>query len=105
MTEASGAIGEGFATVSRNGVVLDAWFVKLRLAKGGPSGTRPGSQDDLGYARTDAIRRVEVVPIRTDIASLQDAPVDVHDAYLRLHLLSHRLVRAEHASIWTASSS
>ena len=33
------------------------------------------------------------MPIRTEIASLQDAPVDVHDAYLRLHLLSHRLVR------------
>src|SRR4051794_34339879 len=93
MSEASGAAGEGFATVSRNGVVLDAWFLKLELANVGAARTRPGPQDNDGFARTDAIRRVEIVPIRTEIASLQDAPIDVHDAYLRLHLLSHRLVR------------
>jgi 2,3,4,5-tetrahydropyridine-2-carboxylate N-succinyltransferase len=79
--------------VSRNGIVLDAWFLNPKLANGAPAGTRPGPRDDRGYARTDEIRGVEVVPIRTEIASLQDAPVDVHDAYLRLHLLSHRLVR------------
>ncbi len=28
----SGATGEGYATVSRNGVVLDAWFPEARLA-------------------------------------------------------------------------
>ena len=93
MSEASGAAGEGFATVSRNGVVLDAWFLKLGLANGGAAGTRPAPRGESGYARTDEIRRVEIVPIRTEIASLQDAPVDVHDAYLRLHLLSHRLAR------------
>jgi 2,3,4,5-tetrahydropyridine-2-carboxylate N-succinyltransferase len=45
-----------------------------------------------GYARHDDIRDVDIVPIRTQIGSLSSAPVDVHDAYLRLHLLSHRLV-------------
>ncbi|EUA50276.1 bacterial transferase hexapeptide family protein [Mycobacterium xenopi 3993] len=30
--------------------------------------------------------------MRTAIGSLDDKPVDAHDAYLRLHLLSHRLV-------------
>jgi 2,3,4,5-tetrahydropyridine-2-carboxylate N-succinyltransferase len=93
MGEAAGAAGEGFATVSRNGVVLDARFLKLGLANGGTPGTRPGPRDGAGYARTDEIRQVQVVPIRTEMTSLQDAPTDVHDAYLRLHLLSHRLVR------------
>jgi 2,3,4,5-tetrahydropyridine-2-carboxylate N-succinyltransferase len=93
MSEASGAAGEGFATISRNGIPLDAWVPKLELANGGVAGTRQIPSDTSGYGRTDPIRGIEVVPIRTEIASLQDAPVDVHDAYLRLHLLSHRLVR------------
>jgi len=95
MTELSGATGEGYATVSRNGVVLDAWFPEARLvaAGGRAATTRLYPCDREGYARTDEVRRVEIVPIRTDVASLQDAPVDVHDAYLRLHLLSLRRVR------------
>jgi 2,3,4,5-tetrahydropyridine-2-carboxylate N-succinyltransferase len=95
MTELSGATGEGYATVSRNGVVLDAWFPEARLvtAGGRAATTRLYPSAHEGYARTDEVRRVEIVPIRTDIASLQDAPVDVHDAYLRLHLLSLRRVR------------
>src|SRR5262249_23460391 len=46
-----------------------------------------------GYARHDDIRNVDIVSIRTEIDSLASAPTDVHDAYLRLHLLSHRLVQ------------
>ena len=81
--------------MSRGGVVLDAWFPEARLAPAGGQAatTRLYRSDAEGYARTDDVRRVEIVPIRTDIASLQDAPVDVHDAYLRLHLLSLRRVQ------------
>lgn len=98
----SGAFGEGFATVASDGAVLDAWFLNLSLASGGKAGTErattlslPGpSADELAsFARKDDIRRVEIVPIRTEIASLADKPVDTHDIYLRLHLLSHRLVK------------
>jgi 2,3,4,5-tetrahydropyridine-2,6-dicarboxylate N-succinyltransferase len=39
------------------------------------------------------MRGVEVVAVRTVIGSLDDKPLDAHDVYLRLHLLSHRLVR------------
>jgi 2,3,4,5-tetrahydropyridine-2-carboxylate N-succinyltransferase len=51
----------------------------------------------LGAAVADTIgpdtdRGVEVVAVRTSIASLSDAAVDAHDMYLRLHLLSWRLV-------------
>jgi 2,3,4,5-tetrahydropyridine-2-carboxylate N-succinyltransferase len=92
---ACGAAGEGFATVSRKGVVLDAWFPepKLTVAGGKPATTRLHHGDASGHARADEVRQVEIVPIRTEIASLKDAPVDAHDAYLRLHLLSHRLVK------------
>lgn len=93
MGEISGAAGEGFATVSRTGAVLDAWYTGIRLSTCRSSGTWRTEDDGSGYARRDEIRRVDVVPIRTEIASLHHAPVDIHDAYLRLHLLSHRLAR------------
>ncbi|MFZ8926611.1 MAG: DapH/DapD/GlmU-related protein, partial [Candidatus Nanopelagicales bacterium] len=44
-------------------------------------------------ARTDDVRGGEVRPVRTEITDLQSPPADVADAYLRLHLLSHRLVQ------------
>ncbi|MGH3856339.1 MAG: 2,3,4,5-tetrahydropyridine-2,6-dicarboxylate N-succinyltransferase, partial [Pseudonocardiaceae bacterium] len=40
----------------------------------------------------DPARGVELVAVRTAVADLQAPPVDAHDVYLRLHLLSHRLV-------------
>jgi len=68
----SGATGEGFATLSRNGLVLDAWFPDPGLCEAGgkPATTRLYQSDAAGYARTDEVRQVEIVPIRTDIAAL-----------------------------------
>ena len=40
----------------------------------------------------DEDRDVDIVVVRTVIASLDDKPSDAYDAYLRLHLLSHRLI-------------
>jgi 2,3,4,5-tetrahydropyridine-2-carboxylate N-succinyltransferase len=42
---------------------------------------------------------VRVVPVATVIADLAAPPADAHDAYLRLHLLSHRLVRPHGLSL------
>jgi 2,3,4,5-tetrahydropyridine-2-carboxylate N-succinyltransferase len=105
----SGAQGEGFATVASDGSVLDAWFLSLKLMPGGAQAglqrltelSLPGqSADDVArYGRKDDIRGVEVVPIRTEIASLADKPIDVYDIYLRLHLLSHRLVKPNTVNI------
>ncbi|GLH78572.1 2,3,4,5-tetrahydropyridine-2,6-dicarboxylate N-succinyltransferase [Bradyrhizobium sp. SSBR45G] len=102
-TKRMGASGEGFATISAEGHVLDSWFLQLRLVDEADEAatvrltedeiTRSLGQAAEGYARNDTIRNVDIVPIRTRIASLASAPVDVHDAYLRLHLLSHRLVQ------------
>ncbi len=101
--EQKGATGEGFATIAADGRVLDSWFLRLSLVAGADKaatarltnaeiGKSLGETAD-GYARHDDIRNVDIVPIRTDIGSLASAPADVHDAYLRLHLLSHRLVQ------------
>jgi 2,3,4,5-tetrahydropyridine-2-carboxylate N-succinyltransferase len=83
------AWGHGLATVSDDGTVLDTWFPAPAL------GNAPG--DDVpeslaALAGTDSSRRVhtDVVTVGIDLA---EAPKDASDVYLRLHLLSHRLVR------------
>ena len=101
--ELKGARGEGFATIAADGRVLDSWFLQPTLvAEDGKAATVRLTNEEIvkslgssadGYARHDDIRNVDIVAIRTEIGSLASAPTDVHDAYLRLHLLSHRLVQ------------
>lgn len=91
------AAGFGLATIAGDGTVLDAWFPDPELGAYSPSGTTVLAGDegggDLGaLAGPDPDRGVDVVEIRTVIADLADRPVDAYDAYLRLHLISHRLV-------------
>ena len=87
------AWGYGLSTVSRAGVVLDTWFP--RPALGGVPGSvdrhiAPAEwEDSLG---PDERRAVEV-DFRTVAIDLDEPPVSTPDAYLRLHLLSHLLVR------------
>ncbi|MEU6756162.1 2,3,4,5-tetrahydropyridine-2,6-dicarboxylate N-succinyltransferase [Streptomyces sp. NPDC046685] len=102
-TRTTGAVAAGLATFTADGTVLDTWFPAPELvAEPGPAGTERLTAEQavelLGAAaakaiRRDAVRGVEVVAVRTVIASLEDKPLDAHDAYLRLHLLSHRLVK------------
>ncbi|MBL1069113.1 2,3,4,5-tetrahydropyridine-2,6-dicarboxylate N-succinyltransferase [Streptomyces sp. 7-21] len=102
-TSHSGAVAAGLATVTDDGTVLDTWYPAPELTEDpGPAGTErlsperaaellgPDASRALG---PDPRRGVEVVAVRTVIASLDDKPQDAHDVYLRLHLLSHRLVR------------
>ena len=81
------ASGHGIATISK-GTTLDVWFPAPALAP--LSGSAPaelsalvGSDDARGVTR-------EVVGVEIDITK---APANAADAYLRLHLLSHRLVK------------
>ncbi|MDH6538806.1 2,3,4,5-tetrahydropyridine-2,6-dicarboxylate N-succinyltransferase [Streptomyces sp. SPB4] len=102
-TRTTGAVAAGLATIASDGTVLDTWFPAPELSvEPGPAGTERLTAEQavelLGAAaakaiRSDAVRGVEVVAVRTAIASLEDKPLDAHDAYLRLHLLSHRLVK------------
>jgi 2,3,4,5-tetrahydropyridine-2-carboxylate N-succinyltransferase len=106
--QTTGAHGVGLATVTDDGTVLDTWFPTVKLGDPGKSGsTRLSAEqaaESLGEAgaallgRDDA-RGVEVVAVRTEIGRLSDEPVDAHDIYLRLHLLSHRLVRPHGQSL------
>ncbi|MGW0363575.1 2,3,4,5-tetrahydropyridine-2,6-dicarboxylate N-succinyltransferase [Streptomyces sp. NPDC002990] len=102
-TRTTGAVAAGLATIAADGTVLDTWFPAPQLAaEPGPAGTQRLTAEQavelLGATgpkavRVDAVRGVEVVAVRTVISSLEDKPLDAHDAYLRLHLLSHRLVK------------
>ena len=81
------ASGHGIATISK-GTTLDVWFPSPSLSA--LSGTAPAEL--VALAGADAARGVtrEVIGIEIDITK---APADATDAYLRLHLLSHRLVK------------
>jgi 2,3,4,5-tetrahydropyridine-2-carboxylate N-succinyltransferase len=81
------ASGHGIATIAK-GVTLDVWFPSPALSQ--LSSVVPaeltalvGKDDARGVSR-------EVVSIEIDILKV---PADAADAYLRLHLLSHRLVK------------
>jgi 2,3,4,5-tetrahydropyridine-2-carboxylate N-succinyltransferase len=81
------ASGHGIASIS-NGTTLDVWFPSPSLST--LSGSAPAELTAL--AGTDAARAVsrEVISIEIDTTK---APESAADAYLRLHLLSHRLVK------------
>ncbi|PFG33747.1 2,3,4,5-tetrahydropyridine-2,6-dicarboxylate N-succinyltransferase [Sanguibacter antarcticus] len=83
------AWGYGLATVTTSGTTLDVWYPSPALGSA-PSGAEAPA-DLSALAGSDAARDVEVVVVLTQI-DLDEAPADAADAYLRLHLLSHRLV-------------
>ncbi|WP_251153249.1 2,3,4,5-tetrahydropyridine-2,6-dicarboxylate N-succinyltransferase [Cellulosimicrobium sp. Marseille-Q4280] len=83
------AWGLGLATVADDGTVLDVWYPSPVLGTAPEDASVPASLEAL--AERDEVRRVEVVVVRTSI-DLDVPPADTADAYLRLHLLSHRLV-------------
>jgi 2,3,4,5-tetrahydropyridine-2-carboxylate N-succinyltransferase len=81
------ASGHGIATIAK-GVTLDVWFPSPALSQ--LSASVPAELSAL--VGTDVARGVsrEVVSIEIDITQ---SPASAADAYLRLHLLSHRLVK------------
>jgi 2,3,4,5-tetrahydropyridine-2,6-dicarboxylate N-succinyltransferase len=96
------ALGVGIATVSAvDGTVLDTWYPLPELAEIDPVSEQPGTvQVPAGELEpslvevlgTDEARGVEVVAVRT-VADLTGPPTSAYDVYLRLHLISHRLVQ------------
>jgi 2,3,4,5-tetrahydropyridine-2-carboxylate N-succinyltransferase len=111
----------GLATVAADGRVLDTWYpdVHLGVAAGirklgdevGHTGGSATYVIDRGHAFQalkvdlsnltghDELRRVDCRAVVTFIGDLADPPVDAYDAYLRLHLLSHRLIRPHGANL------
>ena len=87
------AHGHGIATLSGS-TVLDVWFPAPAL--GALAGAPDASLSALAVADADRSVTREVVSIEID---LTQAPADAKDAYLRLHLLSHRLVKPHGQSL------
>ncbi|WP_067141214.1 2,3,4,5-tetrahydropyridine-2,6-dicarboxylate N-succinyltransferase [Microtetraspora malaysiensis] len=98
-----GAHGIGVATIASDGTVLDTWFPAPTLGDAPAAGTRRLDASQAGELAPllgrDDVRGVEVVAVETGIAKLSEPPVDTHDLYLRLHLLSARLVRPHGLSL------
>jgi 2,3,4,5-tetrahydropyridine-2,6-dicarboxylate N-succinyltransferase len=84
------AWGWGLATVATGGEVLDTWYPAPALGSPEADGAAPAMLVEA--QREDPARRVELKVVRT-VVDLDAAPADVPDAYLRLHLLSSRLVQ------------
>ena len=89
-TEGGSTLHEG-----RVGSVLDVWYPAPALGRPGEDADR-----DAGLRSTlealegvDELRGVRRVLVSATIDDLQAPPTDTVDAWLRLHLLSHRLVR------------
>ncbi len=99
MTEsqhARSAWADGLATLTAEGAVLEAWFPSPALGLP-PVGTAP-DPTLLALESVDGLRRTQRAFVRV-VVDLDQPPVDVADAYLRLHLLSHRLVRPHEAAL------
>ena len=79
----------GLATVASSGSVLDVWYPEPRLG-GAPAASAP--EPLAALAGADPVRQVERTVVLTEV-DLDAPPVDAADAYLRLHLLSARLVQ------------
>ena len=100
-----GAWGLGLATVTEpDGRVLDVLFPEPRLGHDDAphcGGTREAADAGPLAAAVgrDELRGVRTIAVATAIVDLSRPPADVPDAYLRLHLLSHRLVRPHGLSL------
>lgn len=88
------AFGFGIATRARDGSVLDVYFSVLGLGK-----LEKNTAPDLAkLLKVDEIRSTKSELVSREI-DLETAPVDAIDVYLRLHLLSHRIIKPHGASL------
>ncbi len=81
--------GFGIATQTRSGQILECSFHSLGL------GVAPANKSDTNFDALlgeDSIRGVKKIAVEM-VINLDEKPKDAVDVYLRLHLLSHRLVR------------
>ena len=113
-TKPTAAWGVGIATVEPDGTILDTWFPADKLGLGAPpfpverAGTAQLDTTEAtevlgaqlaGALGRDEVRDVRTVAVATVVGALGEPPADAVDAYLRLHLLSHRLIRPHAANL------
>jgi 2,3,4,5-tetrahydropyridine-2,6-dicarboxylate N-succinyltransferase len=91
---ATPAWGHGLATVTAENQVLDVWYDALAL------GTPPVDREATPEPdRPGVLPGLRVQSVTTIVGSLAEAPHDAYDVFLRLHLLSHRLIRPHQANL------
>jgi 2,3,4,5-tetrahydropyridine-2-carboxylate N-succinyltransferase len=88
------AFGFGIASTTNSGEVLDVWFDSLGIGKLAENNGPDLSQ----FIGTDPIREVTKTQVSIEI-DLDTPPKDVADAFLRLQLLSHRIVKPHGQSL------
>jgi 2,3,4,5-tetrahydropyridine-2-carboxylate N-succinyltransferase len=111
MTLTQPAWGLGLATLTDT-TVLDVWFPAGNLGLGVPEVEEAPASTPLAPAESE--RRLGLAPgtvgpralsglttaaVLVTIPTLADAPKDTFDVWLRLHLLSHRLIRPHDANL------
>ena len=88
------AYGYGIATITADGMVLDTFFHQLGLGE-----IKKHPQPNLSrFEGEDLIRKVVKRSVALEI-DLTKPPASVSDAYLRLHLLSHRFIKPHGLSL------
>ncbi|MGP3536158.1 2,3,4,5-tetrahydropyridine-2,6-dicarboxylate N-succinyltransferase [Microbacterium sp. RD1] len=93
MSENRWVWGWGLATTAENGTILDTWYPEPtagRLPSGLDPAIPPAWLDQLAVPDPRRAVTVDAVVVEID---LDATPASTPDAYLRLHALSHRLVR------------
>ena len=94
------AWGYGLATyagLDGEGGVLDTWYPSPRL--GSPDEELGDPLELTRLEGVDEVRAVRRLVVLTQVEDLQAPPADTQDAWLRLHLLSHRLVAPHSISL------
>ena len=99
----SGAWGAGLATFSGDRV-LEVFYPEPKLEDREAGFTELSADDAEAYGlpgaqRTDDLRGTRQAPVLTAIGDLAQPPDGAADAYLRLHLLSHRLVKPHEVNL------
>ena len=94
------AWGYGLATYAGadgEGGVLDTWYPSPRM--GLPEEDLEAPAELAKLEGVDEVRGVRRLVVHTVVPDLQAAPASAQDAWLRLHLLSHRLVTPHTVSL------
>ncbi len=86
------AWGHALVSVHRTGAVLDAWFPAPALGEVPQTDESAELEAQLDKLASHDQARNVTTERRLVTADLDAAPVDTADVWLRLHLLSHRLV-------------
>jgi len=92
MTDARMIHGSGLTTIAEDGTVLDAWFAEIGAIEPTAADLAASAMTLDALTGADERRNVTVDVVQLSI-DLDTAPASTADAYLRLHALSHLLVR------------